>query len=46
MDRDKIQKWYGYQRYYLSGNKYITNGSIFITISGYYPLLSIVTHHM
>ena len=24
---DKIQNWYGYQRYYASGNKYITSAS-------------------
>ena len=27
LNHDKIQKWYGFQKYYLSGNKYITNGS-------------------
>ena len=35
---DKIQKWYGYQKYFPSGNKYITSASsikcIFMTISG------------
>ena len=38
MESYKIQKWYGYQRYYSSGNKYITSASntkfIFIIISG------------
>ena len=27
VNHDKIQKWYGYQRYYLTSNSYITNGS-------------------
>ena len=26
VNHDKIQKWFGYQRYYPSGNKYITSG--------------------
>ena len=35
---DKIQKWYGYQKYFSSGNKYIASASntkcIFIDTSG------------
>ena len=27
------QKWYGYEKYYLTGNKYITSGSNIIQIS-------------
>ena len=27
VNQDKIQKWYGYQRYYLPSNRYITIGS-------------------
>ena len=38
VNHDKIQKWYGYQRYYPSCNRYITSTSnikcIFITTSG------------
>ena len=38
VNHDKIQKWYGYQRYYPFGNKYITSASntmcIFITAYG------------
>ena len=46
MNYDKIHKWYGYQRYYPSGNKYIISSTnikyIFITTSEY---VSIATHH-
>ena len=28
MNDNKIQKWYGYQKYYLSFHRYITSGSI------------------
>ena len=38
VNNDKIQKWYGYQSYYPSANKYITSTSnkkcIFISTSG------------
>ena len=43
VNHDKIQKWYGYQMYYPSGNKYISSTKcIFITTTGQ---VAIATHH-
>ena len=42
MNRDKVQKWYGYYWHYPSGYSYILNDSnrkyIFFTTSGYVPV--------